>query len=165
MGRGLFDYSEMIPTAEELQQETQRPADGIDSYLQRRAVLDQSKQLLQSIESQLQQGTPPQYVLYTALRAIGLLTGASEWEARQRAALDTIYSDLAQESLFVDNAATAAERLADQRRDYVEKLRRTLGRQLKGLAKVERALNEALDAAQELDDPPDIHNLELPPSK
>ena len=113
----------------------------------------------------MQQGTPPQYVLYTALRAIGLLTGASEWEARQRAALDATYSDLAQESLFVDSAATAAERLADQRRDYVEKLRRTLGRQLKGLAKVERALNEALDAAQELDDPPDIHNLELPPSK
>ena len=85
MGRGLFEYAEVTPTTEEAQQEPQHPADGMDNYIKRRAVLDQSKQLMQSIDAQMQQGTPPQYVLYSTLRLIGLLTGATEWEERQRA--------------------------------------------------------------------------------
>ena len=165
MGRGLFELEEVTPATDPTPQEAPRQADSMDAYLQRRAALDRSKQLMQAIESQIQQGSPPQYVLYSALRLIGLLTGASEWEARQRETLDTIYKDLAQESLFADNAAIAAQRLEDQRREYVKKQRNTFTRQLKGLAKMERALNEALDALQELDDdPPDLAEI-IPPKR
>ena len=160
MGRGLFEYAEVTPTTEEAQQDPQHPADGMDNYIKRRAVLDQSKQLMQSIDAQMQQGTPPQYVLYSTLRLIGLLTGATEWEERQRAALDHVYKDLAQESLFADNAAIAAQRLDDQRREYVNKQRKNFMRQLKGLARMEKSLNEAFDALQELDDdPPDLADI------
>ena len=157
MGRGLFEFEEV--DLDETAQETHSTPDGMDAYLQRRAALDQSKQLLESIESQLAQGTPPQYVLYTALRLIGLLTGASEWEARQRAALDHVYEDLAQESLFADNAAIAAQRLDDQRRDYVNKTRKQLMRSLRAMGKLETALKTALDAVGELDDPASIDEI------
>lgn len=128
MGRGLFEYAEINPTAAETPQEARRGSDSIDTYHARRAAIDHSKQLMEAIESQLEQGTPPQYVLYTALRLIGLLTGAEEWEQRQRAALDAIYKDLAQESLFADNAATAAARLDEQQAQYIDKTRRKLKR-------------------------------------
>ena len=164
MGRGLFEYEEITQEPATTAQEAPQGRDGMDAYLERRATLDQSKQLMQSIESQLAQGTPPQYVLYAALRLIGLLTGASEWEARQRAALDNVYKDLAQESLFADNAAIAAQRLDDQRREYVSKQRKQFMRQLRGLARMEKALNEAFDALQELDDdPPDLADIVPPP--
>lgn len=160
MGNGLFKYAEMNKATADPIPDTPQQRDGMDNYLQRRAALDKSKELMQSIEAQIQQGTPPQYVLYSTLRLIGLLTGATEWEERQRAALDHVYKDLAQESLFADNAAIAAQRLDDQRREYVSKQRKNFMRQLKGLARMEKSLNEAFDALQELDDdPPDLADI------
>ena len=127
MGHGLFKYAEMNQQ-EAPDLEDQRPAEGMEKYIQRRADLEHAKELMQSIDAQLQQGTPPQYVLYTALRVIGLLSGNTAWEDQQRAKLDTIYKDLAQESLFADNAATAEARLDDQRAQYIDKTRRKLKR-------------------------------------
>lgn len=127
MGHGLFKFAEMNQQ-EAPDLEDQRPAEGMEKYIQRRAEMEHAKELMQSIDAQLQQGTPPQYVLYTALRVIGLLSGNTAWEDQQRAHLDTIYKDLAQESLFADNAATAEARLDDQRAQYIDKTRRKLKR-------------------------------------
>lgn len=128
MGNGLFKYAEMNKATADPIPDTPQQRDGMDNYLQRRAALDKSKELMQSIEAQIQQGTPPQYVLYTALRCIGLLTGATEWDERQRAALDETYKDLAQGSMFADNDALAMQRLEDQQAQYIDKTRRKLKR-------------------------------------
>ena len=128
MGRGLYDYAKMTPTAAEVPQAISREPDAIDKYREQQAAIEKTKYLMESIEAQLQQGAPPQNVLYTALRCIALLTGANDWEQRQREALDAIYKDLAQESLFTDNAVIAAARLEDQKAQYIEKTRRRLKR-------------------------------------
>lgn len=167
MGRGLFDYAEVNPTpaAAAAPQEAHRGPDALDAYHARRAAIDQSKKLMDAIEGQLEQGTPPQYVLYTALRLIALLTGAEDWEQRQRAALDAIYNDLAQESLFADNAATAAARLEDQRAQYIDKTRRklkTIEREtgtLYGLIQATLDHLGALEAGEEITtDPQTVYN-------
>lgn len=128
MGRGLYDYAKMTPTAAEVPQAISREPDAIDKYREQQATIEKVKHLMESIEAQLQQGAPPQNVLYTALRCIALLTGADDWEQRQQAALNAVYEDLAQESMFTDNAMLAAARLEDQKAQYIEKTRRKLRR-------------------------------------
>lgn len=158
MGHGLFKYAEMNQQ-EAPALEDQKPAEGMDRYIKRQSDIEHAKELMQSIEAQLQQGRPPQYVLYTALRVIGLLSGNTAWEARQRAQLDTIYKDLDQESLFADNAAKAEARLDEQRAQYIDKTRRKLKRiesetgTIYGLVQAVLDHLDALDTGDEIESP------------
>ena len=105
----------------------------------------------EGITHQLEQGNAPQYILYGAIQAIGILTRDKEWAEAGQQALNAVYEDLAQESLLVNNAAVAAHRLEEMKTAYNEKLRRQLERNIKGYGKIEKALNEALRAVEALD--------------
>lgn len=132
--------------------------------------------LKESIKKQLTEGNAPQYVLYAALRAIGILSNDPEFAETCRAQLDAVYSDLAQQSFIVDNEAIAAARLDELKEKYNAKLRKQLTSDLKGYRKIERSINDILRSLNEIDPPPeppqsagdpeqdkyDLHNLELP---
>ena len=150
MAKSLAEYAAQNPQPEPLQ-EPQAIAGASRSYNDRIAERDQVERIKTSIAQQLQEGSAPQYVLYSALRAIGILTHDEAWAETQEKALDSVYSDLAQQSLLTDNAAIAAERLDAMQADYNAKLRRQLQRQIGGYKRIARALNEALNAVNELD--------------
>ena len=139
---GLFEYMETHPgkEPEPIKKEPQK------DYRQRREELERAGELLQSIEEQLKQGAEPQYILYTALKAIGIYANNAEWAERQRARLDAVYDDLAQRSLFIDEAAVAAERLDKKQHDYLDRMRRRLQSNLRDCQKIERELEDTLRA-------------------
>lgn len=152
MGKSLAEYAAQNPQPEP-PQERQAVAHAARSYNDQIAERDQAERLKASIAQQLQEGEAPQYILYSALRAIGLLTHDAAWAEAQQKTLDGVYSDLAQQSLLTDNAAIAAARLDAMQTEYKEKLRRQLQRQIGGYKRIARALNEALDAVNALDPP------------
>lgn len=163
MGYGLFDYAQQNPDTQEPQQEAQairETAQTITDRETRQETIDRQKE---SILQQLEQGNAPQFILYTAVNAIGTATGDDAFIETATGYLNRVYGDLMQESFITDNAAIAAHRLDEQRAEYMEKLRRQLDRNLKGIAKLERTLREAQNAIAAFDEKPDIHNLELPP--
>lgn len=180
MGQGLFKYAAMNPATADPIPTTKQQRDGMDSYIQRQADIDKARELMQSIDAQLQQGSPPQYVLYTALRCIGLLTGAKAWEDTQRERLDTIYADLAQASLFTDNEALALQRLEDQKQAFTLKTIRKLKRTLHECETMSNFLRDTIAGCErvrdgnefnypgeiqdERDGKYDIHKLNLPPN-
>ena len=121
------------------------------TYNDRQQEREIVEQLKASILRQLEQGNEPQIILYTALKAIGILTQDAQWAADGQEILDKVYSDLAQESLLTDNAATAAARLDTMQATYNEKLRRQLKSQLNGYKRIEKALQEALQAVNTME--------------
>lgn len=143
----LEEYAAQHPQ----QKPTQGPAETAQTYhdrLEERAQIDKLKL---SISRQLKEGNEPQYILYTAIKAIGILTKDPEWFAEGEAALDAVYADIAQESLLTDRAAIAAQRLDAMQGDYNRKLRAQAQRQLAGYKKIEGALKEVLRALNELE--------------
>lgn len=110
------------------------------------AEREQAEELKDSIAQQIQQGNAPEFILYTALNAIGLLTADEAWAAKCKAILNSIYSDLAQQSLLTDNAAIAAQRLEEMHRGYTNKTRAQLQRKLSGCKRLSAALNDAINA-------------------
>lgn len=150
MGKSLAEYAAQHPQ-QEPDRERQAIADTAQSYRERQQEREQAEQLKASIAQQLQEGNAPQYILYTAIKAIGLLTHDEEWTEAQNQALDSIYEDLAQQSLLTDNAAIAAQRLDTMKKQYNDKMRRQLTTQLNGYRRLEKALQEALQAVNALD--------------
>ena len=163
MSLGLFDYAQQNPDIQEPQQEAQAIRETAQTVRAAQEMQQDIDRLKTSILQQLEQGNAPQLILYTALTAIGAATGDDEFTETATGYLDRVYGDLMQESFLTDNAAIAAQRLEDQRADYMAKLRRQLDRNLKGMAKLERALREAQDAIAAFDDLPDDPNTVLPP--
>ena len=141
MGTSLAEYAAQhpAPERESMAPASRSPLDGI-------AERERIRQLKESIARKIQEGTPPQYVLYAALQVIGLSTGDPEWAEAQACALDSIYNDLAQQSLFTEAAEREAERLDHLQAEYREKTRRQLQHQIGGCRRIIRALTDALDA-------------------
>lgn len=150
MGKSLEEYAAQHPQ-QEPERERQAIAETARSYQDRQQERETVEQLKTSIAQQLQEGNAPETILYTALRAIGILTHDEAWTEAQQQALDSIYADLAQQSLLTDNAAIAAARLEAMQTQYNEKLRRQLTTQLTGYRRIERALREALQAVNAID--------------
>ena len=150
MGKTLEEYAAQHPQ-QEPERERQAIADTARSYQDRQQERETVEQLKASIAQQMQEGNAPQYILYTALRAIGILTHDEEWTAAQTQTLDSVYADLAQQSLLTDNAAIAAARLDTMQAQYNEKLRRQLKTQLNGYRRIEKALQDALQAVNALE--------------
>lgn len=150
MGMTLAEYAAQNPQ-QEPEQERQTIAETARSYRDQMQERDQVESLKTRILQQLEQGNAPELILYTALQVIGILTHDAEWAEAGRQTLDSVYSDLAQQSLFMDNAAIAAQRLDTMQAEYNEKLRRQLQRNLNGCRRIEKALTEAMQAVDELD--------------
>lgn len=121
------------------------------SYAERMDELQTIDVLMQTITKQLKQGTPPQYILYSAVDAIGILTHNEEWHNEANKILCETYSDLAQQSLLREEEATAAERLEALQTAYNNRLRKNITQRLKGYQQIEKALTEALAALNAID--------------
>lgn len=147
MAKSLAEYAAQNPMPEppQMAQATGK------SYSERREELDQAERLKGSIAQQIEQGSDPQSILYTALHCIGLYSNDAEWTTATQSALDSIYADLAQLSFTRDNAALERERLQQMQTDYNAKLRAAIRQKIKGLDKVNRALYAVLDAVEEID--------------
>lgn len=126
MSFGLFDYAQQNPDIQEPQQEARAIRETAQTYRDQQERQEELDRLKRNILQQLEQGDEPQFILYTALRAIGTATNDDEWTATAKGHLDSVYGDLMQESFAVDNAAIAAERLHKKRHEYTEKTRRRL---------------------------------------
>lgn len=113
--------------------------------------LETATRLKAAIASHLEQGDEPQTVLYMALQCIGLLTSDKEWAEQTQQRLDSVYADLAQQSLMRDDAAIERARLDALQVDYNQRLRNSINRQLRGYEKIRRELYAVLDAVNELD--------------
>lgn len=156
MGKSLEEYAKQHPQ-QEPEQERQAIASTAKTYRERQQERETVDQLKASIMQQLEQGNEPQFILYTALKAIGLLTHDEQWAEAGQKTLDNVYADLAQQSFLTDNAAIAAARLDTMQTAYNEKLRRQLKSQLNGYRRIEKALQEALQAVNALEpQEPDI---------
>lgn len=146
MGIGLFEYAQNNPDQVEPEQARQETAATV------RSVQDQEKlqELKTSIADQISQGREPQYILYTAIRVIEMLTNDSEWARPLQETLDGLYSGIAQESLFRDSIAAGEIRRQGLLNDYVEKTRRQLTRNLKGCERLQTELKNALQEIEKL---------------
>ena len=140
MGIGLFEYAQNNPGSIEPDQARQEIAETA------RSVRDQEKiqELKASIADQISQGREPQYILYTAIRVIEMLTNDSEWARPLQETLDGLYSGIAQESLFWDSVTTAAARRQELLTSYADKTRRQLTRNIQGCERLQAELKKAL---------------------
>lgn len=162
MGYGLFDYAQQNPDTQEPPQEAQAIRETAQAYRDRQDRQQDIDRLKESILQQLEQGNAPQLILYTALTTIGTATGDESFTETATGYLDRVYGDLMQESFITDNAAIAAHRLDEMRAEYVDKLRQQVTRNLKGIARLEKALRDAQEAIAAFDERPDINDI-LPP--
>ena len=144
----LEEYARLHPKAQE-EPETERRARQV--YEDRQQEREEVIRLKQAITRQLEEGTEPQFILFTAMKAIGVMTHDKAWVENGKRILDSIYADLAQQSFLTDTAAIEAQRLDDMQADYREKLKKQLNRNLNGCGKIERALREALKELDGLD--------------
>lgn len=149
MAKSLAEYAAQNPQEMPPQEATARRE--AKSIAERREEWTEAERLKESILRQIDSGTAPQTILYTALSCIGMLTADKEWTEAAQSSLDTVYADLAQLSLLVDNAEKERERLQQMQTDYNTKLRAAIRQKIRGLDKVNRALYAVLDAVAEID--------------
>lgn len=125
-----MSLEQLRETLPEVQTAPEDPSKGIEAAAaaaaDRKARRERAGELRGCIMRQLQQGQPPQIVLYNALEAIGLYSGDTEWTERATRHLDSVYADLAQDSFMYDTATVAADRLTEKALEYDRKLRTRL---------------------------------------
>lgn len=140
MGIGLLEFAASNPDRVEPEQARREIAETA------RSVQDHEKiqELKASIADQISQGREPQYILYTAIRVIELLTKDSEWAHPLQEALDGVYSGIEQESLFRDQAAAAIRRQEEHLTRYTQKKHRELNNSLNECKKLAIELEAAL---------------------
>ena len=150
MGKSLAEYAAQNPM-QEPERERQAIEETARSYREQMQERETVEGLKASILQQLEQGNAPETILYTALEAIGTATHDEEFIKTGKQCLDKVYADLAQQSFLTDNAAIAAQRLDTMQAEYNDKLRRQLQRNLNGYRRIEKALQEALQAVNALE--------------
>ena len=155
MGFGLFDYAQQNPDIEAPQHEAQAIRDTAQTYRDQQERQEKLDQLKAGILQQLEQGDAPQFILYTALKAIGTATNDSNWTETATGYLNAVYSDLMQESFVDDNAAIAAKRLDAQRAEYVEKTRRKMATLQRETNKINGAIKALLDQLDAMENTPE----------
>lgn len=154
MGISLAEYAAQHPQEEPAQQ-----AAPIRTYREAAQDRETVEQIKAGISQQLAQGNAPQYILYSALRAIGILTQDQAWAEAGIAALDSVYADLAQQSLLSEESSIAADRLAQMQAEYCAKMRRQLRRDINTANNILEGLQKAKDAIDALDgQPPPWYN-------
>lgn len=161
MPKSLSDFARENPVTlspEEIQR-AQEPARAYEQkYVEEQTILE----LKNSVLKQLQKGNPPQFILFTAVDLIGMLTRDEEWSNEANEILTGMYADLAQQSLFQSELTTAEERYTARQKVYNAKLEKQLKNQLSGYRNVEKALKDALTALYEVQRAdPDAEPLEL----
>lgn len=151
MGQSLAEYAAQHPQ-QQPESEREQMQNTAESFKDRQQEREQAERLKDGILQQLEQGNAPQYILYAAIKAIGLLSHDPEFTEAGQRYLDHVYADLAQESLVTDNAAIAAHRLEQMQAEYIRKARASLTRQLNGSKRISDAIEKALDELSKLEE-------------
>ena len=146
----LDEYAKLHPQSQPEQEraEMEAQAETIHEKQKRR---EDAERMKAAILQQLEKGTEPQTILYTALQCIGLLSNDPEWMEAGTKCLDKVFADLAQRSLLVNDEEEAAHRLDTMQKEYRDKLRRQLNRQLVAYKRIETDLRNALSEVNGLD--------------
>ena len=144
MKKSLADYAAENPAPEPITEKA-AAADAASQYRRKQEKLEQAEDMKASIAQQIEGGNALEYILYTAVRAIGLLTDDPGWTKQQTDILELVYGDLAQESLVYDNAAIALDRLQNMRKDYCKRNYQ----RLKNLKDYTALLNTCLTEAEQ----------------
>ena len=158
MGMRLDQYAAEAPQEmpeferERLQREAEERAQARRETRSSEQKQAQVSRLKERITEQLEQGGPPQHILYAALEAIGILTDDDAWAEAGKQYLDNVYDGLAQQSLLDDNAAIQAQRISQMQESYNDRLRRQLERQLSGYHRIAKGLIDALAALGEIEE-------------
>lgn len=152
MAKGYFD----IETAEPTENNGGSLARTDREEQQRQQDTAEALRLKESIARGLEQGQEPQALLYTAVRVIGLLTNDPAFTEAAQARIDAVYKDLAQLSFTEDNDRKAQERLEKMQTEYRDKLRGSISRQLNANRRIEKALQEVLNAVDAAEPHEDI---------
>ena len=147
MGFSLEEYAARHPQATPPAVEAQAAATAALSYRERLEEQAETERLKTAISRGLEQGSAPQFILYAALQAIGLLTHDKQWEQENCNLLDTCYAGLEQQSLLANTAAAEAERLEQMQAKYLDRIRKQLQANLSSCKKLEQELQKALAAA------------------
>ena len=150
MGIGLLEYAANHPDQEEPPQERQAVNDMVSIHQEQQDERKQIEDLKLSIETQLEQGNSLQYILYAAVKAIGLLSHDPEWAIRQRQQLDAVYEDLEQIPMIPDAVTVAQKRLEARSRNYIDNLRKQLTSDLASCERIEKALKNTLFAVDNI---------------
>lgn len=129
------DREELSATVSAIESERQRAED--------------AARLKRSILDQLQGGSEVQYILYTALRCIGVLTQDPSFIDQTAAVLSKTYKGIAQRSASLDSVTVKSADLAKKQEDYLDKLRKNTMRKKAELMRLESDVNAVL---RELDD-------------
>ena len=87
MGKSLEEYARLHPQPEPDQRAMEETARTYNDRQQERETVEQLKA---SILRQLEQGNEPQIILYTALKAIGILTQDAQWAADGQESVTTV---------------------------------------------------------------------------
>lgn len=150
MALSLTEYYAQTPEPEETPQAA--PGRSYQDARQERETVDQIKA---SILAQLEQGNAPQDILYSALRVIGMLTQDNEWTEAGTAILERTYSDIAQRSLFAEDASLVLDRLETLRAEYVAKAKRQLTKYQRDTQNLSYHINRAMEALGALEGNPE----------
>lgn len=151
MGMSLEEYAAQNPMEEP--EEERRGRERINRTIkERQEIADKAEYYKDSIAEQLDGGNAPQYILYTAIKCIGLLTDDDEWAEEQANILDSVYEDLAQECIHIDTAAVEMFRLKTKKAEFHKRVRGHLSKDLSACNKLQQALEKALEAVQIIDD-------------
>ena len=146
----LSEYAADHPQEQPVPEREQTAATA-DIIRERQQEQAEAERLKQSITRQLEKGEPPQAILYSAVKAIGILSHDAAWAEAAQATLDGVWADLAQQSLFINADETAAARLQEQQQAYIDKLRRQTERQQDRLRKISKGLQDVINAIDEHD--------------
>lgn len=151
MSYGLFDYAAENREPAELPPAETDVRDASKIYRAQQERRESVERIKTSILQQLERGNAPELVLYSAIRAIGIATADEDFTRQASGYLDQVYGDLLQGSFLQDNVAVAAARLEELRSSYLDKLRSSIERQQRQVAKLSIALQEAGEALDALD--------------
>lgn len=150
MGKSLAEYAAAhpLPVPDPDRQAMKATA---RNYRERQQDRETVEQLKESIMQQLEQGSAPQFILYPALKAIGILTNDQAWTDKGQKILDSVYADLAQQSLLTDNAAVAAQRLDQMQADFITRAKKRTQQNINACVKLQKELNAAMNTLTELE--------------
>ncbi len=142
----LSEYAKLHPTAEPEEQRNIRQA-----YVDRMQEQEEINRMKAGIIRRIESGERPQFILMTAVKALGMATNDPEFSASCTAALDAMYGDMKQETLFGENERVEADRQQAALEAYKEKTRRQVIRSMNGCRKIEQALGDVLLAINSQD--------------
>lgn len=160
-----MSLEQLRETLPEVQTAPEDPSKGIEAAAaaaaDQQARRERAGELRGCIMRQLQQGQPPQIVLYNALEAIGLYSGDTEWTERATRHLDSVYADLAQDSFMYDTATVAADRLTEKALEYDRKLRTRLNKAIRDYEALAEGFRGILSAMSEAENRERCNKAEL----